>query len=258
MVSYPDTWPYRHVPCLTPSHSWSSEIIWELFLLFRSDLCLHCWSLPFMKTSKIKLACFYFPRSSSHIKILITATTHPCRCAKCYNSGNCNINIFGGHFFLKNIMYSLFFFFFFWSCRHGSGFFKLWELLTLLPRYKRYKTQPHWGGYSAHHKAQAGIMKDNLEEKAPLWPPGYLWSETQTFKGWSLLEAASSEIFLVLAHLIFESSGQLCRTSQKPSRDIGRRVRSFSGRNSHMCLNGKTKPRCGRCEEWVVNTVEPC
>lgn len=109
MVGYPDTWPYRHVPCLTPSHSWSSEIIWELFLLFRSDLCLHCWSLPFMKTSKIKLACFYFPRSSSHIKILITATTHPYRCTKCYNSGNCNINIFGGHF-LKNIMYSFFFF----------------------------------------------------------------------------------------------------------------------------------------------------
>lgn len=168
MVGYPDTWSYRHVPCLTPSHSWSSEIIWELFLLFRSDLCLHCWSLPFMKTSKIKLACFYFPRSSSHIKILITATIHPCRCAKCYNSGNCNINIFGGHFFKK---YYVFIFFFFWSCRHGSGFFKPWELLTLLPRYKRYKTQPHWGGYSAHHKAQAGIMKDKFRGESSSMAP---------------------------------------------------------------------------------------
>lgn len=86
------------MPCLTPSHGCSSEIIRELFLLFRSGLCLYCWSLPFMKTSKIKLACFYFLRSSSHIKILITAATHPHRCTKCYNSGNCNINIFGGHF----------------------------------------------------------------------------------------------------------------------------------------------------------------
>lgn len=107
------------MPCLTPSHSWSSEIIWELFLLFRSDFCLHCWSLPFMKTSKIKLACFYFPRSSSHIKILITATTHPCRCAKCYNSGNCNINIFGGHFFKK---YYVFIFFFFEAADMALGF----------------------------------------------------------------------------------------------------------------------------------------
>lgn len=107
-------------------------------------------------------------------------------------------------------------------------------------------------------KLRLEFWKINLEKKVLLWPPGCLWSETRTFKGWFLLEAASHEIFLVLAHLIFESSGQLCRTSQKPSRDIGRRVRSFSGRNSHMCLNRKTKPRRGHCEKCVVNTVEPC
>lgn len=128
--------------------------------------------------------------------------------------------------------------------------------LTLL---QRCKTQPPEAVILPTTKLRRELWKGNLEEeKLPPWPPGYPWSETQTFKGRSFLEVASNEIFLVLAHLILESSGQLCRTSKKPSGDIGVCVRSFSGRNSHKCLKRKTKPSSGSCEEWIVNIVEPC
>lgn len=103
------------------------------------------------------------------------------------------------------------------------------------------------------------LWKRNLEEeKVPPCSPGYLWSKTQIFKGESSLEVASSEILLVLAHLILELSGQLCRTPHTLSRDIRVCVRSFSSRNSHTCLKRETQPRSGNYEGWAVNTVEPC
>lgn len=109
MVWYPDTWCFHHIPCLTLPHTWS--LSFQGLLRLYSSCSYHsgldsasitglCHSLRFLRF--LNWPVFTFQGHLPILRSLITAIKPPIavQSAVFTDSGNCKINIFGGHYFL--------------------------------------------------------------------------------------------------------------------------------------------------------------